>query len=86
MKQLSERFKTDQALANLYSWNRYRQYGPEPTNANGGSLFCNTSCTETYQKNECEKNLYLPEGPSFHGLNGQIIGDWIIGNWVNIRD
>jgi ABC-type glucose/galactose transport system permease subunit len=62
-------------------------------------LFCNTSTSETYQYNDCvaaqgtEKeyelegiNSKLPGGVSFHGLNGQILADWIIGNWVNIED
>jgi hypothetical protein len=25
-------------------------------------------------------------GVNFHGLDGHMIGDWIIGNWVSISD
>ena len=87
MKQMSERFLTDQDLVNLYSWNRGRRYGSEPTHADGASLHCYTSTSEMYQKNECyAKEATEPQGVSFKGLNGQILADWIIGNWVNIRD
>lgn len=93
-KNLSERFKTDQDLANMYSWNRVRQYGTEPTNASGSHLYCNTVSVETYQYQQCsaEQGVSAPHGDqgllgvNFHGLDGHIIGDWIIGNWVNIRD
>lgn len=96
---LSERFKTDQNLANMYSWNRGRQYGNEPTNADGVHLFCNTSCTEVYQYRECVANHGIEmeyevegveqasaPGVSFHGLSGDTLADWIIGDWVNISD
>lgn len=87
MKQMSERFLTDQDLANLYSWNNGRRRYPEPTNANGASLHCYTSTSEMYQKNDCyAKGAKEPQGINFKGLNGQIVADWIIGNWVNIRD
>lgn len=96
---LSERFKTNQNLANTYTWNRVRQYGPEPTSADGVHLFCNTSCSEAYQYQECVAahgtsmeyevegiNQATEPGVNFHGLSGSSIGDWLIGNWVDIQD
>lgn len=98
---LSERFAVDQDLANLYSWNKRRQYGAETTNANGLHLFCGTSTSEMWQYNDCiaavdgtaeyeweGRTSSLPSGGkfNFHGLSAQALADWIIGNWVNISD
>lgn len=93
MKELSDRFLTDQDLVNTYAWNRGRQYGPKPTEVDSMHYHCNTSTTETYQLNDCLKKNGVSAAPGFeifgvdlHGINGAMVADWIIGNWVEIHD
>lgn len=86
MLDLSERFKTDQDLAITYNWNRNRQYGTRPTSANGVDTFCYTSTSEMYQHTNCLNQHSTQNGINFKGLSGQIIADWLIGNWITIRD
>ena len=84
---LSERFMVDEDLAITFDWNTGRQYGPRPTNNDGKRMYCNTSTTETYQTKDCFTNLSeSAPGISFHGLSGDMIGDWILGNWITIKN
>lgn len=69
MLSLSERMRVDSDLANTYSWNVGRHYGPKPTgNNNGISIYCNTSTSETYQTADCYKNANTETNSSTLGI------------------
>lgn len=85
MLALSERFKVDQELAITYYWNKSRQAFDRPTQVDGDALFCYTTTTEINQYGECMKEKQAP-GFVFGGLTGADVANFLIGNWIKIRD
>jgi hypothetical protein len=39
-----------------------------------------------YQHTDCLNQHSSQDGVNFKGLNGQMVADWLIGNWITIRD
>jgi hypothetical protein len=53
MKDLSNRFLEDEDLARLFEWNKFRQYGEEPTSVDQLKMHCETGTSEQHELHEC---------------------------------
>lgn len=85
MLAFSERMRVDKELAITYFWNKNRQVGNRPTEVDQHYLYCYTTTTEINQQKACMQDSPSP-GFNFAGLTGAQVVDFLLPNWVEIRD